>query len=51
MNHNRKNVFTVTLNPNLGETPELLMTAIAMAIFDQAWSKPLPVDRGHVGEG
>lgn len=36
MNHNRKNVFTVSLNPNLGETPELLMTAIAMAIFDQA---------------
>ena len=36
MNHNRKDVFTVTLNPDQGETPELLMTAIAMAIFDLA---------------
>src|SRR5687768_16947398 len=36
MNHNRKHVFTVTLDNAKGETPELLMTAIAMALFDLA---------------
>lgn len=33
---NRKNVFTVELDPAKGETSELLMLAIAMAIFDLA---------------
>ncbi|HTM69083.1 MAG TPA: hypothetical protein VL426_07405 [Candidatus Binatia bacterium] len=36
MNHNRKDVFTVTLDAAKGETPELLMIAIAQAIFDLA---------------
>ncbi|MEY4745381.1 MAG: hypothetical protein RL272_1326 [Candidatus Parcubacteria bacterium] len=36
MIHNRKHVFTVTLDSSMGETPELLMTAIAMAVFDLA---------------
>lgn len=36
MNHNRKDVFTVRLDADKGETPELMMTAIAMAIFDLA---------------
>lgn len=36
MIHNRKNVFTVTLDGSKGETPELLMTALAMSIFDLA---------------
>ena len=34
MNHNRKHVFTATLDSAKGETPELFMTAIAMALFD-----------------
>lgn len=36
MIHNRKHVFTVALDGSKGETPELLMTAIAMAVFDLA---------------
>ncbi len=36
MIHNRKHVFTVALDGSRGETPELLMTAIAMAVFDLA---------------
>jgi hypothetical protein len=36
MNHDRKHVFTLTLDSNKGETPDLLMVAIAMAIFEKA---------------
>ena len=36
MIHDRKHVFTLTLDSNKGETPDLLMVAIAMAIFEQA---------------
>lgn len=36
MNHNRKDVFTVTLDAAKGETPELLMIALAQATFDLA---------------
>lgn len=36
MNHDRKHVFTLALDSNKGETPDLLMVAIAMAIFEKA---------------
>ncbi|HTK04581.1 MAG TPA: hypothetical protein VL500_03285 [Candidatus Eisenbacteria bacterium] len=48
MNHNRKHVFTVALDANKGETPGLLMTALAMALFDL--SPALHDDESGIGD-
>jgi hypothetical protein len=36
MIHNRKHTFTVDIDASKGETPDLLMVALAMAIFEGA---------------
>ncbi len=36
-----KNAYTFTLDPSIGETPEMLLTAMALAVFDLADSLDL----------